>query len=81
MLSVEVMPMAMRAIPFPASSQIADIQYDDEATDLIVTFAKGGVYKYQAVPSDLADGFTNALSAGRYLNAYIKNLYEYEKIG
>jgi hypothetical protein len=74
-------PIPVRAIPFAASSQIADIQYDEENMALIVTFIRGGsVYRYSQVPSSVADGFTQAPSAGRYLGEFVKGQYDYEKI-
>jgi hypothetical protein len=75
-------PRPPRSIPFPPSSQIASITYLDDEMILYVEFLKNGAtYAYSQVPSDIADGFSNAPSAGRYLNQFIKNLYDYEKIG
>jgi len=74
-------PQPLRPIAFAASSQIASIEYDESTLDLIVSFQRGGIYKYANVPMNIADGFTQAPSAGRYLNQMIKEMYDYEKIG
>jgi len=74
-------PKPPRAISFAPSSQIASITYSDDEMTLTVAFQRGGVYVYKRVPSDVADGFPNAPSAGKYLNEFIKPTYEFERIG
>lgn len=74
-------PKLPRAIPFAESSQIASITYSDDDMTLTIAFQRGGVYTYSQVPSDVADGFTSAPSAGKYLNEFVKPLYAYERIG
>ncbi len=71
----------IRSIPFAASSNIAAIDYDEDERALIVTFQRSGVYSYTPVPSSVADGFKDAPSAGKYFGEFIKNIYDYEKIG
>lgn len=73
-------PKPPRAIAFPPSSQIAEIIYSDSDMTLTVSFQRGGVYVYKQVPSDVADGFSQTTSAGRYLNAFVKDVYDYERI-
>lgn len=73
-------PIPPRAIPFSASSQISAIEYSDDELTLTVSFQRGGVYVYKNVPSDVADGFSNAPSAGKYLNEFVKGQYEYERV-
>ena len=71
--------MALRPIPFPQSSNIVGITYDDESGDLFVTFARGaGVYKNVDVQT--AEGFERAGSAMGYLNLYIKNSHLWERL-
>jgi hypothetical protein len=73
-------PKLPRAIPFAPSSQIASITYSDDMT-LTVAFQRGGVYEYKQVPEDVAMGFSQAPSAGKYLNEFVKGLYDYARIG
>ena len=76
---VETNPL--RAISFAASSQIAAIEYNESEMALYVTFQRSGQYVYWNVPVSVADGFRDAPSAGKYLNAFIKGLYDYEFLG
>jgi len=73
--------MAIRVINHAPSSQIASVEYDEDEMALIVTFQRGGVYRYLQVPSDVANGFESAPSAGKYLNEFVKEIYDYERIG
>jgi lysyl-tRNA synthetase, class II len=74
-------PKLPRAIPFAPSSQIASITYDDSAMELTVAFQRGGVYVYRQVPSDVVDSISQAPSAGKYFNSFIKDQYAYERVG
>jgi len=73
--------MAVRSIEFKPSSNIESIGYDEENMSLIVTFKSGTAYSYSKVPSLVADGFSQADSAGQYLNQNIKNQYDYTPLG
>jgi KTSC domain len=73
--------MAMRKIPFTSTSgNVVDIEFDEDAQDLFVTF-KGGKYVAHGVDGNTADGFTQAASAGRYYNEFVRDLYVVERIG
>ena len=71
--------MAIREIEFKPSSNIARVQWDDETLDLHVQFQHGGSGTYKGVPENEVNGLSQAESAGKYLNAQIKPLYEYER--
>jgi len=73
--------MALVPIPFTPSRNIAAIQYDADEQLLVVEFRSGAVYRYLGVPGDVADGFGQALSSGKYLELYVTNQFIYEKIG
>ena len=74
-------PKPPRPIAFTSTSgHIVAITYSDDDMQLFVQF-KGGTYVYRQVPSDVADAITNAPSAGKYLNEFIKGQYEFERIG
>ena len=72
--------MAIRDIAFTSEKNVTSVQYDNETQELTVTFHHGGTYQYRNVPESVAVGFESAPSAGQYLNGFIKNLYEYEKV-
>ena len=71
--------MALEAIPFKASSHIKDIGYDPDTQELIVDFGRAS-YAYANVPPQVAEGFSNAPSAGVYLDTQIKGVYQYRKL-
>lgn len=57
------------------SSNVQELEYDDEKHELVVTF-KGGVrYRYDGVRKDAFDDLVAAPSVGKHLAAYIKNDY------
>lgn len=62
-----------------SSSNISSIGY--EGTTLYVRFHSGGLYAYYNVPPSVYNGLMSASSHGKYLAAYIKNCYHYQKIG
>lgn len=73
--------MALVDIPIAESSNIKSIQYDVDAQTLVVAFKAGGVYQYDGVSQDKADGFASADSAGKYLHTFIKGAHQHTKIG
>jgi KTSC domain-containing protein len=76
----QVESIPARSIPFAASSNIADITYDENTQTLTVSFLSSGTYEYYGVPLSVAMGFADAPSAGKYLGAAIKGRYDYQKI-
>jgi hypothetical protein len=74
--------MAYRDIPIQRGSNVDTVQYDPSTGTLRVTFQRQGAaaYLYQGVPGTVADGFTTSgMSAGKYLNIYIKDQYPFER--
>jgi len=62
------------------SSNIAAIAYIKEASQLMVQFNSGSVYAYSNVPEEVYQDFLDAGSKGKYFNAHIKGVYQYEKV-
>ena len=62
------------------SSNIAAIGYDEETKELHVQFNSGSEYVYQDVPAGVYQDFLDADSKGKYLNEYIKGVYEFKKV-
>lgn len=73
--------MALQAVDFKPSSNIQQIDYDPEAQELVVAFKSGGTYRYDGVSQNMADGFANAESAGKYLHTFVKGQHVATKIG
>lgn len=68
----------MRMIPV-ASTNISSIGY--ESSILNVRFHSGGLYAYYNVPTSVYNGLMSAPSKGKYLDAYVKGRYQYQRIG
>lgn len=62
------------------SSNVAAVGYDDETETLAVEFNSGSVYHYSNVSRDTFEALRDAPSVGKYFNANIRDIYEYEKV-
>ncbi|TKC09629.1 KTSC domain-containing protein [Pedobacter frigoris] len=60
------------------STVIDRVEYDPENRILSVVFQSGRVYYYKEVPQGIYLTLRAARSKGRYLNNYIKGVYEFE---
>ena len=72
--------MAAEPISFTPSRNISGIAYDADLQQLTIQFRSGWVYRYDEVPQDAADGFSQALSANDYLRLFIENQFQYQRI-
>lgn len=71
--------MAFRKIPIGTSSNVLDVQFDDETGDLLCTFVRGsGIYKQLTVQE--AEGISQAGSPGKYLNTFIAPSHVWERL-
>jgi len=61
------------------SSNISDVGYDDETSELGVIFKGGATYRYSDVPEDVYNDFIQSKSLGQYLHRNIKGSYEYTR--
>ncbi len=61
------------------SSMINAVRYDEENRLLEVHFNTGKVYCYEDVPPDVFQGLLDAESKGRYMRAYIIDVYPYRR--
>ena len=64
-----------------SSSNIVSAGYDPVLKILEVEFRQGGVYQYSYVPEKTYIAFMQAPSKGAFLEANIKGIYPYKKIG
>jgi len=72
--------MPQEIIPHPPSTNIAEITYDKDTQTLTIAFLKGGVCEYYEVDETSAHGFEHALSATKYMNAYIENMFPSQRM-
>ena len=63
------------------SSVIAAFYYDKKSLVLKVVFLSGLIYDYKNVPEEVYQRMKAAESKGTFLNAEIKDHYDFEKIG
>jgi hypothetical protein len=61
------------------SSMISAFGYDEAEGVLEVAFHRTGVYRYYDVPLHIYEGLRDAESKGRYMRAWIIDMYPYEK--
>ena len=61
------------------SSMISAYAYDEAEGVLEVAFHRTGVYRYYDVPLHVYEGLRDAESKGRYMRAWIIDMYPYEK--
>ena len=59
------------------SSAITSIGYDEKTRILEIEFKNGTVYRYKEVPRHIYDELRKADSAGAYVNANIRDKYDY----
>jgi hypothetical protein len=73
--------MAQEIIRHTPSTNISQVVYDSETQTLTISFAKGGVVEFYEVDETAAHGFEQALSATKYMNAYIENVFPSQRVG
>lgn len=62
------------------SSVIAKFDYDPAHATLTVVFVSGRVYRYFAVPAEIAAEFRLATSKGTFFNARIRDRFPFREI-
>ena len=67
-------------IPVTNSSQVEKLKYNAKELILSVTFKTGKTYEYYNVPEIEWNGLTKAESVGKYLNTYVKGVYQFKAI-
>jgi KTSC domain-containing protein len=72
--------MAQEIISHPPSTNIMEVVYDKDTQTLTILFAKGGVIEFYEVDETSAHGFETALSATKYMNAFIENQFPSQRI-
>lgn len=60
------------------SSNIESVGWENNT--LYVKYLSGGYYAYQNVPKEVYDNFCAAESKGRFMNAEVKNKYNYTRL-
>lgn len=59
------------------STMVNEVGWDDETSDLIITWNNGRKSAYSGVPEDVALALSNAPSVGTMLNAEVKPYYKH----
>ena len=69
----------MPEMTYVDSSNIEQIGYDSDKTELHVVFKDGSLYVYNDVPVQIYEELLGAPSKGSYLNREVKGVYNYDK--
>jgi hypothetical protein len=64
-------------MPHVESSVMTFVKYDDDASELDITFTSGKTYRYLKVPAEIYDGLLDAKSKGEFFNDNIKDDFVY----
>ena len=64
-------------MPHVESSVMTFVKYDDDASELDITFTSGKTYRYLKVPAEVYDGLLDADSKGEFFNDNIKDEFVY----
>jgi len=62
-----------------SSGNIAEWGYSSTDSELWIEFNSGGLYVYEGVPSDVAEGMREAPSKGSYHSQFIKGVYPFRR--
>lgn len=66
--------------PCTNSSQVVAHGYDAATSILAVQYKNGGMYHYKDVPAKLYEELLAAESAGKFIHAEVKSVYEFVKV-
>lgn len=62
------------------STSIVSIGYDAASATLDVEFVNGHLYRYEDVPAEVFCGLIEAESKGRFVTAFIREVYPYRRV-
>lgn len=57
-----------------------EVVYRPDLRELVISFPRGGVYRYWDIDPTLYDQLTNSLFPGSFYNSYIKGRFPIERI-
>jgi hypothetical protein len=63
------------------SSMMWSVGYDASRVVLEIEFDGGSVYEYYGVPAAVYEGLMSAKSHGHYFDEFIRDRYEYARVG
>ena len=72
--------MAQENIRCTPSTNIMQVLFDKDTQTLTILFRKGGIMEFYEVDETAAHGFESALSATKYMNTYIENLFPSQRV-
>ena len=62
------------------SEMLVAAGYDEKSHSLMAVFRSGEKYRYKNVPSFLYERLMSAESIGKFMQKYILNRFEYERV-
>jgi hypothetical protein len=67
-------------MPSLQSSMMTFAKYDDDASELDITFTSGKTYRYLEVPVEVYEGLLDAESKGEFFNDSIKDEFNFSEV-
>jgi hypothetical protein len=67
-------------MPFVESSMMSRVEYDEDDSELDITFKSGKTYRYRTVPPDIYADLLDAESKGEFFNEKIKDIFEFVEV-
>jgi hypothetical protein len=64
-----------------SSSNLSAVGYDSNSQTLRISFHSGALYDYYNVPASIHAGLMSASSKGTYHAHFIKNAFNYRRVG
>ncbi|MFC3200009.1 KTSC domain-containing protein [Parapedobacter deserti] len=62
------------------STVIRNIDYQEDASRLQITFQTGAIYNYYGVPEAVYMGLRQARSKGAYFNKHISGIFPFKRV-
>jgi uncharacterized protein YuzE len=73
-------PLRTSVMPFVESSMMSRVEYDEDTSELDITFKSGKTYRYREVPPDIYSDLLDAESNGEFFNEKIKDTFDFVEV-
>jgi lysyl-tRNA synthetase class 2 len=76
----KIMEVKSEVMPFVESSMMSRVEYDEDTSELDITFKSGKTYRYREVPPDVYSDLLDAESKGEFFNENIKDTFDFVEV-
>jgi len=67
-------------MPLVESSMMLRVEYDEDTSELDITFKSGKTYRYREVPPDIYSDLLEAESKGEFFNEMIRDAFQFVEV-